>query len=340
MSLAIRLWEDHWHLICHRNELPLPGDYLRMQVLDDEIVVFNDNGDLVAFDNRCPHRGAWIFEGSTGNRPASCAYHGWTFSGGRMIIPNPSQFASCDLASADIHRWRTEWLGDFLFVGKSPTQELSDQLGDLRPLLEDITFGVAGRSDWSSYDYECDWRIAMENALEPYHVPLIHPNTLGKLDLQAGENHYVGRNSIWYAPVGDERMARQLKGLKRLFQLDFQYEGYMSIYIFPFTMLSSTFGYSYSLQSFFPSVKQDRTHFASRLLRMATRANVDDSVLSAFFSSTAEINRRVFDEDHQICKRMPTSSWSAQPPKYISDSEAKVAHFRQSCREFMLPGGA
>lgn len=338
--LSTTLWESYWHLVCHRSELPQPGDFFKLQVLDHEVVVFNDQGDLVAFDNRCPHRGARIFDGASGNQAASCPYHGWTFNAGRLIVPHPEEFKHCDLAQADLKRWQTEWVGDFLFVGDKPLQALDAQLGETRALLEDISFGVMGRRDWDAYSFECDWRIAMENALEPYHVSLVHPQSLGLLDLQAGENRFIGINSIWYAPVGNARMAKQLASLKRFFALEYQYEGYISLYLFPFTMLSSTYGYSYSLQSFFPSSQPERAHFTSRLLTMALRSGADPEMMNGFFESTAAVNRRVFDEDHRICRRVPVSSWSASPPAFAAESEAKILHFRKSCRDAMARLGS
>lgn len=332
LPLSRHLWQSYWHLVCHRAELPLPGDYLRLQVLDAEIVVFNDHGDLVAFDNRCPHRGARIFLGEHGNGPATCGYHGWTYNAGRMIIPCAAQIEGLETSSVDLTRWQTAWVGDFLFVGHSPLTDVEDQLGETRSLLEDISFGVDRRIDINTYDFETDWTIAIENALEPYHVSLIHPESLGLLDLQDGENHFHGENSVWYAPVGNARMAKQLGALKRFFQLDYQYPGYMSLYLFPFTMLSSTFGYSYSVQSFFPSSHIGRTHFSSRLLAMATKPGVDRQVLDGFFSSSAQVNRRVFDEDHAICKRVPTDTWTADQPRFAAQNEAKLLHFRKSCR--------
>lgn len=334
-DLALVLWEDYWHLVCHRSELSADGDFFKLQVLDFEVVVFNDGGNLVAFDNRCPHRGTRIFEAATGNQTATCPYHGWTFSGGKVIVPNPQQFRDCDLSRASLRHWRTEWVGDFLFVGKQPRQSLEIQLGEARKVLEDVSFGICGRSDWNAYTFECDWQIAIENALEPYHVPMIHSQTLGRLELDEGENLLFGPNSILYARVGNQRIAKRLAALKRFFSMDYQFEGYMSLYLFPFTLLTSTYGYSYSLQSFFPSSQSGRTNFSSRLLKMGLRPGLAPSLMDAFFESTASMNRRVFDEDHRICKRVPIHAWSSAPPLFSAESEMKVLHFRQSCREVL-----
>jgi phenylpropionate dioxygenase-like ring-hydroxylating dioxygenase large terminal subunit len=331
-ALGAFLWQHYWHLACHRSELPANGDFLRLRILDQEVVVFNDQGDIVAFDNRCPHRGARMYLGDHGQQPATCAYHGWTYASGQFLIPDRAQFTRCDLKSVDFKRWQTEWVGDFLFVGVSPAQDIGAQLGEIQPILEDISFGVTGRQDWNAYAFECDWKIAIENALEPYHVGLVHPQSLGLLELEAGHNAFHGQNSIWYAPLGNTRMASKLSRLSDLFSLDFQYKGYMSIYIYPFTMLSSTYGLSYSLQHFLPSTEADRTHFYSRLLTMGLKPGKSPELMQGFFTSTAQTNRRVFVEDHEVCKRVPADTWAPTPPPYAADNEAKLVHFRASCQ--------
>jgi phenylpropionate dioxygenase-like ring-hydroxylating dioxygenase large terminal subunit len=336
MNFDVDLFRDYWHLACHRNELPKSGDFLRLRTVLGELVIFNDGGDLVAFDNLCPHRGARMFIESEGNQPATCKYHGWSYNRGRVVIPVSAGASPCASPAAKLNTYQVQWCGDFLFVGVAPRQALYDQLGGTAEVLENISFNIAGRFDFNSYEFESYWPVAVENALEPYHIGMIHPTTLGTLDLEPGHNEYHGQNSIWYAPVGNQRLARQLRSLRKLFAIDFAYEGYMSIYLFPFTMVSATYGYSYSLQNFFPSATNpDATHFSSRLLTTHAASEQAGTILGQLFSSTAEVNRKVFDEDHDICKLVPRSAWNMQPLKFADPSEAKLEHFRASCRQYV-----
>ncbi len=333
MDFDQSLMRDYWHLLCHRNELPQPDDYLRFETCIGDVVVFNDGNDLVVYDNRCPHRGALMYTGAYGNQPATCAYHGWTYARGQIIVPHRENYSGCDLSKARLSTFPVDWCGDFLFFSVEPRQALYNQLGDVAEILENISFNIGASADVNQYVYDCYWPLAVENALEPDHISLIHPQTLSKLELEDGENIFMGLNSVWKAPVGNARLRKQLSGLRRFFTIDYGYEGYMSLYLFPFTMLSSTYGYSYSLQSFFPrDASQTSTSFSSRLLLAPARDEQAAGVLSSFFTSTAQVNRQVFDEDHDVCKRMPRSSWSTDPLAFASTTETKIQHFRQSCR--------
>jgi phenylpropionate dioxygenase-like ring-hydroxylating dioxygenase large terminal subunit len=333
MELGIKLFQKYWHMVCHRNELPHDGDFLRLKTPIGDVVIFNDGGDYVAFDNRCAHRGTLIYLTDFGNQANTCKYHGWTFKSGKLIIPAVGQFNGCSIDKADLNRYKLDWCGDFLFVGIAPQSDLYAQLDGVAEYVENISFNISGRLDASSYEYECAWPLALENALEPYHIGMVHPGTLANLKLEDGVNIFFGSNSVWQAPVGDIRIKKQLARLGSFFNIDYAYEGYMSIFMFPFTMISSTFGYSYSLQNFFPhQIRHDRTNFMSRLLTCHVRDLHAQKILQPFFDSSAKVNRTIFEEDHSICKIIPADSWSTDPLKFMSDQEVKIAHFRDMCR--------
>jgi phenylpropionate dioxygenase-like ring-hydroxylating dioxygenase large terminal subunit len=328
----LHLWQDYWHLLGHRSELGAPGDFVRLDVLGREVVAFHDGLDVVAFDNRCPHRGARIYDGTHGRQRFVCQYHGWSYSKGKLFVAGRQDFGHCPIDQAGLNTLKSEWLGDFLFVSEKPVMALRDQLGGVAALLEPISADLAARADFNAYKFEADWRIAVENALEPYHVAIIHPSTLHTLRLTPGRNEYFGLNSVWYSDVGDERVAKRLKSLTRYFDLSYQHEGYLSIFMFPFTMLSSTFGLSYSLQNFLPSLEKERSQFVSRLYTSRLAPTAKPAVLAPFFDSSAKLNRQTFEEDHAICRRVPIDSWTPEPPRFWSSNEEKVVHFRQSYR--------
>lgn len=323
---STHLRDSFWHLLCHRSELPQEGDYLKLHWLDQEVVVCNDAGELLVFDNLCPHRGTRFFTAQEGNGSISCPYHGWSYRAGSLHIPCRERYAEADLKKTRLNSLQTEWCADFLFAAVAPELSLEQQLGETFDLLGALSFNIAGRADFNAYIFECDWRVALENALEPLHVPFIHSDSLAQLDLQDGINHFTDWTSVWEAPVGNAGMAKKLQGIARLFQIEQQYPGYQSIYLFPFTMLSSTYGYSYSLQHFFPSAQPQQTQFSSRLLKGVSKSAAAANALTEFFRSSALMNRQIFDEDHAICKRIKPRLHGAQPFGILSSDEKKIAH--------------
>jgi phenylpropionate dioxygenase-like ring-hydroxylating dioxygenase large terminal subunit len=319
-----------WHLVAHKSELARDRDYVRLEWVLGELVLYNDKGDVIAFDNVCPHRGARFFQGESGNAPALCAYHGWSYRGGRLRVPRPETYRPCDLAAARLNRFQVAWCGDFLFAAVAPEADLPSQLGDLAPTLAAMSRDIDRRRDVHGYRYECPWRVAVENALEPDHVHMVHAETLGLLELDAGRNSFHGRNSVLRATIRNERMTKRLAKLRRFFDVPAAEDGYTALFVFPFVFLTTTFGYSYALQTFLPSRSGADTHFTTRLFSARLSSEAAEAITEPFFSSVASMNRTVFEEDHAICRRVDPSFPLDGPDRILSAGEQKVGHFRDS----------
>ena len=330
------LARSYWHLVAHRSEVAADRDFVRLEWPLGELVLYNDKGTIIAFDNVCPHRGARFFLDDRGNAPALCAYHGWSLRGGKLRIPKPETYRPCDLAAARLREYQLEYCGEFLFAAVSPRTTLLAQLGDLAPTLAAMSNDIDRPRDLNSYIYECSWRVAVENALEPDHVHMVHPESLGLLDLDPGVNSFHQRNSVLRSTIRNARMSRRLTSMRRFFDAPAAEPGYVAIYLFPFAFLTSTFGYSYALQTFLPSRAASRTHFTSRLLT-ARLANPDmEPIVSPFFVSVAAVNRQVFAEDHDICRRVDPDFSLDSMDRIFSSTEEKVRHFRDSVASALI----
>ena len=64
--------------IAELEDIPLGGSKLVM-VEDTPIALFNLNGEIYAWDNRCPHRGASLADGNISDSVIQCKFHLWEF---------------------------------------------------------------------------------------------------------------------------------------------------------------------------------------------------------------------------------------------------------------------
>jgi len=62
--------------VCHENDLPEKSAKVVM-VHDTPIAVFNVEGKIFAWDNRCPHRGASLADGYITDKTVQCKFHLW-----------------------------------------------------------------------------------------------------------------------------------------------------------------------------------------------------------------------------------------------------------------------
>jgi phenylpropionate dioxygenase-like ring-hydroxylating dioxygenase large terminal subunit len=77
-----RLFEGPcWHFLCLEIDVPNPGDYrTTMMGVMPVVVARAEDGVIVAFENRCAHRGALICLDSGGQaRDFTCVYHAWNY---------------------------------------------------------------------------------------------------------------------------------------------------------------------------------------------------------------------------------------------------------------------
>jgi phenylpropionate dioxygenase-like ring-hydroxylating dioxygenase large terminal subunit len=176
-----RLLKPSWQIVCHINSIPAPGDFITLDMGTDSVVaVRNSQGEIQAFHNVCRHRGARILEGA-GNCPGAitCPYHGWSYrlSGELIGMPVRESFPGLDRSQHGLKPVRMAIQFGFVFVclagDPQPLQSLwGSFLEDFAPhrfeTMEPL--GPLYIEHW-----DVDWKIAMDNYLESYHVPIGHP---------------------------------------------------------------------------------------------------------------------------------------------------------------------
>ena len=70
-----------WHFLCLEIDVPEPGDYRTTMMGAMPVVVARaEDGEIVAFENRCAHRGALICLDDGGKvKDFHCVYHAWRY---------------------------------------------------------------------------------------------------------------------------------------------------------------------------------------------------------------------------------------------------------------------
>ena len=288
-----------WMLAAHRSELARPGDYVLLRGGFDHYAIFNLEGEVLATDNVCAHRGSRILLGTHGTRELACPYHGFK---GKKVIGR---------------QYMTAWLGDWLFLGDGETV-LEDDLADLGPILYGISGKITRRHDFDFMPMPCDWTVAVENTLEDLHVSMVHPDTFGKLGLKLEGMSRHGLNSIASYKIGDERIVKAMEAIGQHVE-DVQPDTYFHIHLYPFTCLSSVGGASFSLQHYLPA--GGMTGFHSRLYAGKVKPGAD---LRWWFDEAVAFNKRVFAQDSAICATV------ADDGTFLTEHERRIVWFREA----------
>lgn len=175
------LFRPAWHPVATVGELARPGDFLTLDLLDTPILLRNFDGELRAFLNVCPHRHSRLTDKPRGRTERlRCQYHGWEFTrdGRTGQIPDARAFRPWDRENSCLRPFRVETCGELVFVNLGDDGvSLRDWLGPLWDRWEP-GFGGAYRhaATWEA-DFPCNWKVVLENSLESYHIPQVHPKT-------------------------------------------------------------------------------------------------------------------------------------------------------------------
>ncbi|MDA0328129.1 MAG: aromatic ring-hydroxylating dioxygenase subunit alpha [Gemmatimonadetes bacterium] len=187
-----RVFARSWQPVADVARLKAPGHVIPLTLLDgsiDEPLVLTrtDDGEAHCLSNVCTHRGTIVVEGEGHVATLRCRYHGRRFDlDGCMRsmpefddvegFPSPSD----DLPALPLHEW-----GPLFFTALDP---MCDFEALIRPVRERVDWLHPDRfvlSETHSADYliPANWALYCDNYLEGFHVPYVHPVSLGgKLD--------------------------------------------------------------------------------------------------------------------------------------------------------------
>ncbi|MFV8464770.1 Rieske 2Fe-2S domain-containing protein [Flavobacterium sp. LB1P62] len=184
------IFENNWVYLAHESQITELNDYFTTQIGRQSIFIArNKEGELNAFINACSHRGAQLCRYKKGNKSTyTCPFHGWTFNNSGKLLKvkdvkgagYPEQFnteGSHDLKKVA----RFESYKGFLFGSLNPdSSSLEDYLGDTKKIIDQMVdqaeFGLEVVRGASTYTYDANWKMQMENGADGYHVSSVHWN--------------------------------------------------------------------------------------------------------------------------------------------------------------------
>ena len=190
------IFESNWVYLAHESQIPDNNDYYTTWIGRQPIVITRDKGgELHAVINACAHKGAMLCRKKHGNKGTfTCPFHGWSFANtGKLLkvkdvktTEYPVQFntnGSHDLKKVA----RFQSYRGFLFGSlNADAIPLEDFLGETKVIIDQIVDQAANGLEVlrgnSSYIYDGNWKMQMENGCDGYHVSTVHWNYAATMD--------------------------------------------------------------------------------------------------------------------------------------------------------------
>ncbi|HXA18324.1 MAG TPA: SRPBCC family protein, partial [Thermoanaerobaculia bacterium] len=161
-------------------------------------------GTLRAFSNVCRHRAGPIALGSGCKNVLRCQYHGWTYTlDGRLIgTPDIEGVEFFDRSTMGMFPLRLETWEKFIFVNFDPHAEpLSAYLGEIPQQSCGFQFEGLHSVERRDYVINCNWKVYVDNYLEGYHIPIVHPGLFREIDYPNYRTETRANYSIQHAPL-------------------------------------------------------------------------------------------------------------------------------------------
>ncbi|MHA1190128.1 MAG: aromatic ring-hydroxylating oxygenase subunit alpha [Alphaproteobacteria bacterium] len=276
------------------------------------VMVRDKAGEIRVFENVCRHRGMILAEKAGKCSVIRCPYHAWTYGlDGRLRAtphiggPGVHSHPRIDADSHSLNAVRAHVFLGVIFVnldGNAPPFE-----DHARALLERWSDFAdkdlyAGTDCGFSLTVHSNWKLAVENYCESYHLPFVHPelNRYSKL-----EDHYnimqpgcfAGQGTTVYNPqlAGDGPGFADFSGLSDTWDRGAEY-----IALFPNTLLGVHRDHTFAMILNPQSVAQCREDVAIYY--------ASDTAIGDDFSELRQKNaanwRSVFDEDIGVVEGM------------------------------------
>ncbi|WP_170458776.1 aromatic ring-hydroxylating oxygenase subunit alpha [Ruegeria arenilitoris] len=210
---------DGWAGLAVTADVPEPGDAVPLEFMGIPLLLLRDrSGTVRVFQNICRHRGMILVEEPRKIEGAiRCPYHSWCYSTeGRLVatphVGGPGQNAHDAVSKSELglievrsHIWRdVVWIN---VSGDAPTFEDANARLIERWAEFDKPLYHGGPESSFRLDVNCNWKLAVENYCESYHLPWVHPglNSYSRL-----EDHYHIQEPGLYSGQGT-LVYRQLK---------------------------------------------------------------------------------------------------------------------------------
>lgn len=207
-----RVFLRAWHVVCAERDLAREGSQYATEAAGVPIVVRREGGVLRAFRNVCPHRHSVLMSPGLHCAPTlKCQYHGWEFgTDGRLShLPDGRSFRGFKARDACLDVLPCEAAFGLVFVRPSmgepggPMPRLTDTWAGLHEELISHFEGMELRIRQVT-EHDVNWKVIVENAVESYHVPMVHPTTFGNYQDESLHGHVITDSYTQYHDLASQ----------------------------------------------------------------------------------------------------------------------------------------
>ena len=218
-----KLFEDKWVVIGVASSLPNVGDSKPFDLLGIPLlIVRNKKNKIKVFHNICSHRGSkLVTEASNNKNVIRCPYHSWSYNLNGDLIATPHiggmnkhESPGFKKSNSNLKEVKSSvWL-DLIMININNNEmsfekyikPLNDRWSKFWPTKDRKLIRHSNDFGYFKLEAKCNWKFAIENYCESYHLPWVHPglNSYSKIKdhyhIQGLPNRFAGQGTVVYNP--------------------------------------------------------------------------------------------------------------------------------------------
>lgn len=197
-----------WQYVGRADQVRKTGDQFIAEIAGESILIVRGKDDVLrGFYNVCRHRGGPLATEDGCATVLQCKYHGWTYAldGSLRGVPDWDRVELFDKSDFGLVPIRIEVWESLIFANlDNDAKSLAYYIDGIAERIAPINLSKYQFHSRLKYEVNCNWKVYVDNYLEGYHVPIVHPELMKLYDFNEYKTETFGWYSLQYSPLNGE----------------------------------------------------------------------------------------------------------------------------------------
>lgn len=325
---------NFWYAVELSRNVTSKPQYVRL--LSHDYVLFRGTeGQIIALDNQCAHRGAGLALGWTEGNCIRCPYHGWRYDVDGHCSHIPADAAGTPIpkrARVNAYSVQEKYGLVWLFVGDHNLPE-----AERPPIPSFPSFEAPERQPtYSQYTFDAHFTRTMENTLDVSHAPFMHKGSVGRsnpkdtviedYDLQVGD---------WGMEATLGIKINKFNGLMHYLLRDNPDAKKQYIFALPNITYSAVQFGNYRIESILAHIPVDNDTTVVKTVNIRSFLNHMPILSQWFDRKTSQVGDRICQEDNVVVKtQIPRVAPLNASSELLVASDATLIAYRKLLKKY------
>jgi len=189
--MANDVFRRSWQIVADVHDVLLPGAcapaVLNEGIAPEPVVAIRGADDVLrVLSNVCTHRAAVVVDAPCRTKELRCRYHGRRFGldGGLIAMPGFADVEGFPTEADNLAAFAVGEWGGMAFAALRPSVPFAEWTAGMHGRLDHLPWANLMSEPSRNRDYmvRANWALYVENYLEGFHIPFVHPGLNAVLD--------------------------------------------------------------------------------------------------------------------------------------------------------------